>query len=128
MAGPTAIPAGPTKAPEHPNKFRKKEILRGRRNFEDLFRSGKVVTTRHLRIVYRENGLDHTRIAVSIGKRLGKSHDRNYLRRVIREIIRTNAAVIRPGHDLSVIVRHAAFSGLGFEEKTRAVLAGLERI
>ena len=128
MAITYAIPAGPRNGPEHSYKFRKKEILRGRRNFEDLFRRGKVFTTRDLRVVHRENGLGHARIAVSVGKRLGKSHDRNYMRRVIKEIVRTNKGWIRPGHDLSVVVRQRAFSGLSFEEKTRAVRTCLERV
>ena len=124
----TTTLAGPGKAPDQRYKTSKKEILRGRRNFKDLFRQGRVVTVRYLRVVFRKNGLDHNRIAVSIGKRQGKSHERNYMRRVIREIVRTNKERVRPGHDMSVIVRDKKFSGMSFEEKTRLVLGCLERV
>ena len=120
--------AGPGEAPDQRYKTSKKEILRGRRNFKDLFRQGRVVTVRYLRVVFRENGLGHNRIAVSIGKRQGKSHERNYMRRVIKEIVRTNKGRIRPGHDMGVIVRDKKFSDMSFEEKTRLVLGCLECI
>lgn len=120
--------AGPPAEPDQRQKIRKKEILRGRRNFKDLFRQGRVVTVRYLRVVFRENGLGHNRIAVSIGKRMGKSHERNYMRRVIKEIIRTNRAKVRPGHDMSVIVRDKRFSAMSHDEKTRLVLNCLGRV
>ena len=122
------ILAAPEKAQDQRYKTSKKEILRGRRNFKDLFRQGRVVTVRYLRVVFRENGLDHNRIAVSIGKRHGKSHERNYMRRVIKEIIRTNKGTARSGHDMSVIVRDRKFSGMSFDEKSRMLLSCLGRV
>jgi ribonuclease P protein component len=53
------------------------------------------------------NGLEpaQNRYAVIAGKKVGKAHERNRAKRLVREAIRHLHPRLRPGHDLVVIVR-----------------------
>lgn len=109
------------------NRLRKKEILRGRRNFERLFGEGRWY--RHpsglLTVVSLPNGLPFSRFCFGVGRRHGKSHDRNYLRRVLREIVRTGRGEIPVGMDYCLIPSGPRFRDLRFDGKRRVVLESL---
>jgi ribonuclease P protein component len=53
------------------------------------------------------NDLDppHNRYAVIAGKKVGKAHERNRAKRLVREAIRALHPRLRPGHDVAIIVR-----------------------
>src|SRR5262245_11875165 len=53
------------------------------------------------------NGLEppQNRYAVIAGKKVGKAHERNRAKRLVREAIRAMHPRLRPGHDVAVIIR-----------------------
>ena len=72
------------------------------RGFEKLFRLLSVRDFSELKvdsfsfkkpsliIYYKRNSLNQTRIGLSVPKKIGKSHDRNRLKRILRETFRTS--------------------------------------
>jgi ribonuclease P protein component len=54
------------------------------------------------------NNLDVTRVGISVTKRLGKAVERNRVKRLIREAIRSLLPVTAPGRDLVFVARGAA--------------------
>jgi ribonuclease P protein component len=72
------------------------------RGFEKLFRLLSVRDFSELKvdsfsfkkpsliIYYKRNSLNQTRIGLSVPKKIGKAHDRNRLKRILRETFRTS--------------------------------------
>jgi ribonuclease P protein component len=87
--------------------FRKKERLRLRRDITLVFKFGKAIQTEDFVILFRKNGLDYSRIAISVKKKFGKANRRNKLRRWVRECFRLNKDVIPKGYDFMIIARRA---------------------
>jgi ribonuclease P protein component len=56
-------------------------------------------------LVAAPNGLEITRCGFSVGKRLGKAHTRNRLKRELREAVRVRHPGLKQGFDLVWIAR-----------------------
>ena len=69
---------------------------------------------------------DDIKVAVSISKKLGKAHVRNYNKRVTKEIIRKNKSLLSNKH-LLIIIKEKSMN-LSFQEKEREILKLLKRI
>lgn len=67
-----------------------------------------------------------TQIAISISKKLGKAHERNYNKRVVREILRKNIALLENKHMLIVIKEKSL--KLVYEQKEVEIIKLLKRI
>lgn len=85
--------------------FKKRERLKLRRDITLLFKFGKSVQNEDFVIIYRKNGLDYSRIAISVKKKFGKANRRNKLRRWVKECFRTNKEKIASGFDYLIIAR-----------------------
>jgi ribonuclease P protein component len=88
-------------------KFEKNERLRLRNDFKKLFDSKSRAVNSYFVLVFRENNLGYSRIAVSIKRKFGKAILRNKLRRQIKEIYRTNKSEFPQGYDFLFIPRKA---------------------
>ncbi len=79
----------------------------------------------------RKNRSDCNRVGITVGKKLGKAHVRNRVRRRIREVYRLNEEKFRPGWDSGVVARsravEAPFDKLTKSYLTLAKKAGLLR-
>lgn len=98
--------------------------LRGRRDFANVLRQGRVWANALVILRARPSGLHYNRYGFIIGKRLGKAVVRNRVRRRLREGVRTLAA--SGGWDI-VISARAAAAQADYQELKRAVASLLAR-
>lgn len=62
----------------------------------------------YLVLYARKNRTDQNRVGITVGKKLGKAHVRNLVRRRLREIYRLNEDKFQPGWDIVVVARTRA--------------------
>ena len=80
--------------------------LRRRGQFLRVQRIGKRVYTRHLITYIALSSGQKTRLGVTVSKKMGKAHKRNYIKRLLRESFRQSELRNSKGFDISVISRH----------------------
>jgi ribonuclease P protein component len=87
--------------------FSKNERIRKKSDFE-RFRALRRETTKMSRgpftLIRLPNDLDITRIGIRVGRKIGKAHVRNRIKRLIREVFRQNKNAFPPSSDLLIIV------------------------
>ena len=69
----------------------------------------------------RRNRTGTNRIGITVGKKLGKAHIRNRVRRRLREIYRINEEQFQPGWDIVIVARSKAVDA-EFAKLTRSFL------
>lgn len=74
----------------------------------------------------RPNGLDQTRAAFVVGKKIGKAVARNHIKRRLREALRVRFPQIAGGFDL-VLIGRSKIVEASFADVTRAVEELLKR-
>lgn len=89
------------------HSFPRWERLKLKRDFDRVFRGGKSIQNDFFTVIYVNNNLDFNRIAIIVKKKLGKAHDRNKIKRWIREAYRTMKPELSRGFDVVVIPRKA---------------------
>lgn len=77
-------------------KLPKRSILRGRDTFKALFEQATIIRTPILTFRYRLTHDTHNSLRVGFiaGKKIGKAHDRNRLKRLLRESYRRHRAFL----------------------------------
>ena len=76
--------------------------------FQKLYSDGRSIAGRYLILYYQKREIGPTRAAFAAGKKLGKAHVRNRLKRLLRETFRLNRYRLRDGYDLILLARKAA--------------------
>ncbi|MEX1012386.1 MAG: ribonuclease P protein component [Waddliaceae bacterium] len=90
----------------HACKFPKSHRILKRREFIRIAKFGEVLRGKYL-IIHQVNSEEgDARLGITVTKRFGKSHERNYFKRIVREIFRT--IQFPSGLDLIVRPRHLA--------------------
>lgn len=84
------------------------------RAFDRVFHDGRHAVKGELSLHYAANGMGLSRFAFVIPAKAGKAHERNELRRKMREIAREAQPSVEPGYDFVFIVRKVA--DLGYME------------
>jgi len=85
--------------------FKKKERLRLKRNFKNVFEKGGRLIDNNFVIIYVRNTMDYSRISIIVNKKFGNAVVRNLVKRYIREIYRTNKVFFPRGYDFIFIPR-----------------------
>lgn len=88
--------------------------------FQRLYRS-KGQANAYMVLYARRNRTQCNRVGVTVGKKLGKAHIRNRVRRRLREIYRLNEDKFQPGWDIVVVARSRAVDA-DFAKLTAAYL------
>ena len=70
----------------------------------------------------RRNRTGANRVGITVGKKLGKAHIRNRIRRRFREIYRLNEEKFQPGWDIVVVARSRAVEA-PFDKLTASYLS-----
>lgn len=89
--------------------------LKKREEFQQVIKNGKSVANEILVLYYMPNQEKSLRVGFSVGKKIGIAVERNYYKRVLREIMRRYEPKIREGFDLILIAR-AAIKEKKFQE------------
>ena len=82
--------------------------LKKNSDFRRLYAKGKSAASPYLVVYCRKNRLDHNRTGYTVSTKLGHAVVRNRVRRRLREIVRLNAAAVKPGFDLVIVARSRA--------------------
>ena len=102
----------------------RKYSLKKSRDIEKLILKKKSVGNRYYAIYYSEG--KEPLIAISVSKKLGKAHDRNYQKRVIREIVRNNIQLFDELNCLIVIKEKSI--DLNYTEKSVEIIKLINKI
>ena len=80
--------------------------IRKQKDFNRIYSKGKSRGSRFVVIIYKRNGLDHTRTAFVSSKKVGNSVRRNHSRRLMREAYRSMSDRIESGWDIVFVARN----------------------
>lgn len=86
------------------NRFSKARRLVKKSDYDHVFSQAKKLVTPDFVVLYRNNFLNEARLGLAISKKvIAKAHDRNRIKRVIRETFRIRDL---PAVDIVVLARH----------------------
>lgn len=69
--------------------FKKTQRLLTKRDYDHVFEQAKKIVTSEFIILFRENNLGYARLGLALSKKMiAKAHDRNRIKRLIRESFR----------------------------------------
>ena len=88
--------------------FSKKERLRKRGEFLDLYERGDKIQSTYFVLYMLENGRSCHRLGITVSRKIGIAVVRNRIKRRLREIFRANKQAISPYCDLVVNAKRAA--------------------
>jgi len=98
--------------------FPKEKKLTSNTQFKSVLDSGARYFDSPLLVFICENGLDFCRLGVSVGKNSGNAVKRNRIKRVLREVFRTNQANLPVGVDIVMMVSRDFAAGNKLGEKS----------
>ncbi len=91
--------------------MKREQRLRKEADFALAREQGRNYSNRYLALYVRPNGLGLTRVGVAAGKRLGKAHVRNRVKRLLREAARLRYPRLKVGVDIFLLARAACVGG-----------------
>ena len=112
-------------------RLRRTERLKCSLEFRNVFERGRCFFTPYLRVHYRRNGRELSRLGLVVTRRMGKAVLRNRVKRLLREVFRRNKRRLSVPLDVVLVPQReprkhgeylAAF--LQFVEKVEAVEKG----
>ncbi len=103
--------------------FDREHRLRTRSQINRVFAWGRSVADRHFVVYTRNNELGHSRLGLSVGRRVGGAVQRNRIKRLLREAFRLSRERIGPDLDVFVVVR-----GAGAPDRLEDVREALVRL
>lgn len=86
-------------------KFPKKERLRSRKDFIEIFNKGNKTYSSHLILFCKGNGGECARVGITASRKVGTAVVRNRVKRLIREFYRQHKSCFAAGYDYSIVVR-----------------------
>ncbi len=85
-------------------RFQTHQHIKSTKHFDRVFREGSRARSNLMVVAVAANGLEHSRLGLSVGKRIWKSAvKRNYVRRVFREAFRLEQHALPPGLDMVLV-------------------------
>ncbi len=103
--------------------------LKTRPQFIGMNQGARRTASRYFVLQFRPNALAHSRLGITVTKKVANAVERNRLKRLVREAFRTAGAHLPPGLDLVVIAKPAAakLPGRTALAELRQLLGSLER-
>ncbi len=84
----------------------KKNVLSGKRNFDEVYKRGKSIGHKYVVIFYKKNGLSYNRFGFLASKKVGNAVMRNRARRLMKESVRLIGDLYFTGYDVIFIARN----------------------
>lgn len=97
------------------------EHLKKNWEYRRVYRHGRALFGRRVVLYFCPNRVGKSRIGFSISKKVGKSVQRNRIKRVFKEAFRQHYWQIREGYDLVIVARKGAV-GLSFDQACEELL------
>lgn len=110
--------------------FPKAKRLAKRREFLRIYETGRKQFSRFAAVFFAENGLGHSRLGITVTKKVGKAATRNRLKRWTREIYRRQReplGIDAPALDIVINVKGNA-ADTSFEDFHRDLTRAFERV
>ena len=85
--------------------------LKQNHEFRRLYNKGKSAVSPYFAVYCRKTNRPVSRLGITTGVKLGHAVKRNFVRRRIRELYRTNEERLAPGYDIVVVARVRAITG-----------------
>jgi ribonuclease P protein component len=95
-------------------RFLRRHRLTARRQFLAVYAEGRRVFSKSFTLFGAPNDTGSCRLGLTVPKRIGKSHRRNRVKRILREVFRTHRAALEPVIDIVVNTR------VGIDTRTHA--------
>ncbi len=86
-------------------EFDLKNTIKENREFVYAYRKGAKCVTPYFVMYTTKNKSDITKLGITVSKAIGKAHDRNYAKRLIREAYRKCLADIKSSHNIVIVAR-----------------------
>lgn len=91
--------------------MKKTVTIKQNHEFRRLYNKGKSAVSPYFAIYCRKTNRPHSRLGITTGVKLGHAVKRNFARRRIRELYRTNEGKFVQGYDIVVVARSRAITG-----------------
>ena len=85
--------------------MKKYEVVKNNRDFEKIISKKKCVKNNDFIIYYIDNMLTLNRFGISVGKKIGNAVERNYYKRIIRNICDIEKKLYSKNKDYIIIMR-----------------------
>ena len=106
--------------------FPKQVRLRKRREYLAVQRSRHRVVTTHFIVYGRGNRDGCARVGITVSRKVGRAHQRNKIKRRVREAFRLNQGEMPKGWDLVLVARQGRGVGTFREVETQLLRAAKE--
>ncbi len=104
----------------------KKEILRGNKNFQIIYKKGQSIGDKYVVVFLKKNGLSYNRKAFLASKKVGNSVHRNRARRLMKESFRTIDVDRLKGYDVIFIARNS-INGVKKDDVQKSMHSAIRR-
>lgn len=82
----------------------KKYIVRKNEEIQNIINSNNKIISKNFVVYYIKNDYGYNRFCISVSKKIGKAHIRNYYKRVLKDILMKN--IIDTSYDYVIILRN----------------------
>jgi len=110
----------------HPYRFRHRHRLHGQRDFQRVMENKLRKPLGPITLCGRANGLSHSRLGLSVPRRVGKANVRNAIKRRLREAFRHERGAFPDAYDLVILVK--PHEPQKTDEYRQMLRTGIERV
>ena len=109
--------------------MKKINIIKDSNEFNSIIKDNIFVKDKNLVIYYKDKRLDNYRFGITVPKKNGKAHLRNYYKRIIRNVCDINKLCYSKGKDYIIIVRKGSLEATyqEIEESFKELMSKIEK-